>query len=45
MARTGASTGPEHAEDDDVEAVEFVNDLDTVVGGEVMRGCGNDDPY
>lgn len=24
---------------------EFVEDLDTLAGNEVMRGCGNDNPY
>ncbi|MFZ3562901.1 hypothetical protein ACOKM5_44000 [Streptomyces sp. BH097] len=25
--------------------IEFVDDLDTLAGGNVMRGCGNDNPY
>ncbi|MEV8055131.1 hypothetical protein AB0P37_01040 [Streptomyces antimycoticus] len=28
-----------------VDDVEFVDELDTVAGNEVMRGCGNDNPY
>jgi hypothetical protein len=27
------------------EEIEFVDDLDAVAGNEVMRGCGNDNPY
>ncbi|MEU7045424.1 hypothetical protein AB0A77_30815 [Streptomyces varsoviensis] len=27
------------------DGVEFVDDLDTLAGNEVMRGCGNDNPY
>jgi hypothetical protein len=30
-----------HAEDE----VEFVEDLDEVAGGDVLRGCGDDNPY
>ncbi|WP_187645477.1 hypothetical protein [Streptomyces sp. TRM49041] len=30
----------------DVEdEIEFVDDLDAVAGNEVMRGCGEDNPY
>lgn len=25
--------------------IEFVDDLDALAGNEVMRGCGNDNPY
>ncbi|MEL3944521.1 hypothetical protein [Streptomyces sp. LNU-CPARS28] len=28
-----------------LEEIEFVDDLDEVAGNEVMRGCGNDNPY
>ncbi|MEV7501750.1 hypothetical protein [Streptomyces sp. NPDC093018] len=28
-----------------VDEVELVDDLDTLAGNEVMRGCGNDNPY
>ncbi|MEV0413974.1 hypothetical protein AB0I68_24975 [Streptomyces sp. NPDC050448] len=27
------------------EEIEFVADLDAVAGNEVMRGCGEDNPY
>ncbi|MEV0410334.1 hypothetical protein ACWGCK_09635 [Streptomyces virginiae] len=27
------------------DEIEFVDDLDAVAGNEVMRGCGEDNPY
>ncbi|WP_180931261.1 hypothetical protein [Streptomyces sp. AJS327] len=27
------------------DEVELVDDLDTIAGNEVMRGCGDDNPY
>ncbi|MCQ8829879.1 hypothetical protein [Streptomyces malaysiensis] len=33
---------PRHVVDDEIE---LVDDLDEVAGNEVMRGCGNDNPY
>ncbi|MFF4254986.1 hypothetical protein ACFY1L_27640 [Streptomyces sp. NPDC001663] len=27
------------------DEIEFVEDLDDVAGGDVMRGCGDDNPY
>ncbi|MDN3056162.1 hypothetical protein PH213_16740 [Streptomyces sp. SRF1] len=33
---------PRHVVDDEIE---FVDDLDELAGSEVMRGCGNDNPY
>ncbi|WP_181861148.1 hypothetical protein [Streptomyces diacarni] len=27
------------------DEIEFVDNLDTVAGNEVMRGCGDDNPY
>ncbi|WKK26585.1 hypothetical protein QZH56_13900 [Streptomyces olivoreticuli] len=27
------------------DEIELIDDLDTVAGNEVMRGCGNDNPY
>ncbi|WKU45954.1 hypothetical protein Q3V23_18875 [Streptomyces sp. VNUA116] len=35
------TTAPTAIEDD----IEFVDDLDNLAGNEVMRGCGNDNPY
>ncbi|MEB8338035.1 hypothetical protein [Streptomyces endophyticus] len=29
----------------EVADVEFVDDLDILAGGDVMRGCGDDNPY
>ncbi|MEU6822783.1 hypothetical protein ABZ921_19325 [Streptomyces atriruber] len=29
----------------DVEGIEFLDDLDAVAGNEIMRGCGDDNPY
>ncbi|MFF3178120.1 hypothetical protein ACFVQ0_36495 [Streptomyces sp. NPDC057900] len=28
-----------------VDEIELVDDLDSLAGNEVMRGCGNDNPY
>ncbi|MFG2528303.1 hypothetical protein [Streptomyces sp. NPDC048516] len=27
------------------DEIELVDDLDSLAGNEVMRGCGNDNPY
>ncbi|MER5783723.1 hypothetical protein ABT104_18670 [Streptomyces mobaraensis] len=35
------TTTPAAVEDD----IEFVEDLDNLAGNEIMRGCGNDNPY
>ncbi|MFG3118718.1 hypothetical protein ACGF4C_30645 [Streptomyces sp. NPDC048197] len=42
MTALAVEITPRPEVDDDLE---FVDNLDEVAGNEVMRGCGNDNPY